>query len=374
MKNMTVFRVSRPLVIDDLNDLNEALMVYRERELSPREKGNSGFMPPLPQYSPQFLTIFGPRGANWMADDEFGEPFAGGQFQLTHDHSAQPSDGVMITFFEETKIIAGPDVTRRVNRRVEEIQETEMRQVYKTEKAEIREAIVLSLLPHAQTRFVTVPMIFYPTGLLVVGAVGAKAENALSKLRQVLGMLPIRVVSTQTEVPMFLTRLAHAQRDGDNDTNFVITDDFQMQSVLSGENSVARLKNTDITDENIAEFMADGKAITHARLMWDNKVTFSLDPKGQIKSVRLDGTVYDDLRDAVEGEYDEAIDAYSFATVDADIRQELLVELYEAMGGIDMGQGLGDDQEATEPAILRDLAMSARNSEPDPDNPDGGDQ
>lgn len=375
LKTFSVYRFTRPLIVD-LGDLNAALGEFYERPLGALERGNDGFTPPLPKYSQDRVVVLGNHEARFRNND--GE-FTSDPYKLTHDSDVGLEGATVITYFREEKVIVGPHVKRLVEQRVEQIQSEEGRQVYRGERNEINDAVVAGILPHAQSRYTTIPLVFLANGLLVVGATGAKAELALGKLREVMGMLPVVPVEMKLEIPKFLTRLAFAQRDGENETPFQITDDFQIQSVLAGHNSIARCKNTDITDENIAAFIESGLAVTHARLMWGDEAAFTLDFKGNIKSLKIDNIVFDEImNEQGSGEYDVAADAYGLALIEVVLVSKLIVSLYTELSefstDLDGAKPVSPHRaKPTEnPSILKDLHAYICSSRAKPGMDEGG--
>lgn len=364
LKNFTAYKLTRDLIVSDLNDLNSALHIHRERPLLSLEQAASGFTPPMPSYSPNFITIVGHCEPAWK-EDAFGETFARGSFNL-REFSQHEGDALVMMFYREEKIIVGPDVKRRLKAKIAEIEQREQRKVYKKEQAELRESIVAGILPHAQTRYWTVPIIFFSGGTVIVGAVGARAEHAISELRAITGAMPLKVFRPTVEVAKVLTQLAQSQQDG-YPGRFLIASDFQMQN-LDEIPSIARCKNTDISDEHITEFMADGRIITHAHLLWDSKLSFKVDPKLTIRSLKVDNGAYDHID--VEGDDDADSYVYTTSLIELSLTVKMLGELVELIGGLDNLIQVLDEEKNLPPIVLDDLAQYSRNTTPEYGNDD----
>lgn len=372
-KDISIFRSTRRLVIEDLNDLEKALSYHTKRSMSALERVRDGFVPVHPNYMPGHLQLFGNPEVEMVADTTDGvyheKPFPLSGF------STKPGDALMIMYYREEKVIVASDVKRRVSEKIAEIEENEMRKVYAKERNQMREEIVAKILPNAQARYWTVPIAFLSCGLILVGGIGKRADQALAELREVLGTLPLLPVHTEYPVHLALTQLAKMQgdyTDADQDfSGFRITDDFQMQE-LEQHPPIARMKRTDVNMESVQSLL-ENKVMTHANLSWKGQVSFKLDPKMAVRRVRMDDSAFidDGAEEAEEVDYSGAMHASNL------IELGILASFFEAFIQFLGGEILAEEQKDPETVILRDMATSLwdRNNAPAEDDDDeGGDE
>ena len=372
-KDISIYRSTRRLVIEDLNDLEKALSYHTKRSMSALERVRDGFVPVHPTYMPGHLQLFGNPEVEMVANTEDGtyheKPFPLSGF------STKPGDALMIMYYREEKVIVASDVKRRLTEKCAEIEEREMRKVYAKERNQMREEIVSKILPNAQARYWTVPIAFLSSGLILVGGIGKRADQALAELREVLGTLPLLPVRTEYPVHLALTQLAKMQgdyTDAEEDfSGFRITDDFQMQE-LDTNPPIARMKRTDVNMESVQSLL-EQKVMTHANLSWKGQVSFKLDPKMAVRRVRMDDSAFID--DGAEGE--EEVDYSGAMHASNLIELGILAKFLEAFLQFLGGEILAEEQKNPETVILRDMATSLwdRNHAPEADDDDeGGDE
>lgn len=365
LKRMSVYQLNRPLAIADLNDLNAALGMRAERELGAAEFACDGFLPPLKSYRDKFCLVLGRNEHEWYdtdrVEDPVKAPFTNQVFPLEGNASLNDnSAGLMVVFYREEKVIVASDVRRRLDRKIQSIKDNEARDVYARERAELKQTITASLLPNAQSRVWSAPVIFCNNGLVLVGENGRKAEMILNELRAVLGTLPIRPVVWKNEIWASLTDLARMQLAGGyNEQGFRITHDFQMQE-LHEKPEIARMKNTDIANEHVQGWMAEGKVVTHADMAWKDKAILRLDYRGEFKKVRVDDAVVEGA-DADEEDVDNLAKAsFGSALIEVSTIVDMLEAFSEMVGGIEPPKQLDGYDDSLQ--VLRNLAQSVDNS------------
>lgn len=333
---ISIYRFSRELSLASLNDLEAAISMQSYRELGKLERACDGFVCPMPEYREgHYALVVGHSELTWHREFQLGDTlgcmpkFNEGQFDFAG--FGRDADALVLRYYREEKNIVTSDIKRKVNAEVRRLEKEGERKVYAKERGELKHKFIEEVLPHAQAKYQEVPIVFLSAGYVVIGAVGKLAEQACDAMRQVLGTFPVSPLRTKLEVYTLLTGIARAQVDLDYD-RFRITSDFQMQETHEHP-AVARCKNTDIKDENIQGFMRDGKVVTHADMTWDDKVRFSLDPKLNIRKLRVDDAVFDQA----DGEEDEELDMagvnYASSMIEADLVLKMLVELIDLLGG-----------------------------------------
>ena len=360
-RDYTIMRLTRPLIIEDLNDLSAALQRHSYRELGPMERICDGFVPPLPQYRDGPLLYLGRGETSWCRPFQLGDTlgcmpeFEEKSFPLK-GFSSHNEDALVLLYYREEKAVLKADVRRKVDKRVKELEREEAgRKVYRKERNQMFDDEVAKVLPHAQSNLWHVPIMFHSSGYVLIGAAGAKAEKACNALRSVLGTFPVTPVRTKHSIVSVMTAIAKAQAEQDFD-RFQLTDDFQMQGIEEHP-AVARCKNTDITDANV-QGLLNAKVISHASLLWDAKIRFKTDPKMILRKVQVDDAA---LYEADNGETDdeESLGMASYGTllIEYAMFHAMLDELMKLLGGEESPIDLdGKPVEDAEPIVLRDLS------------------
>lgn len=378
-KNFTAFELTRPIIIGNLEDFHDALNLYAPRLLRPTEQTNEGFTDPFPVYRPGCkLAVIGHAEPEYHLGEE---DLTTGPLSLPR-FSAHASDALVLTYFLEEKVIVSSAIKRELAARVQEIETTQVRKVFRSEQNEIKAEIVARVLPNAQTRYSEVPMVFLPGnkaagyeyGMLLVGAIGAKADRALGKLRTILGTLPVRAITPALDPVTVLTDLAKRQQGTQNNTSFRITNDFQMQELGESASiaSIARMKNTDIEEDSVVDFLAgSARAVTHAQLLYKDEASFRLDPKFLFRGLKVNDNAYDAGMDD-QDEVDARTYSYSNAVIESGLLINLLVDLLELFGGIGSGAFDAAREKDPEPVVITGIYRYQRSNTPDPNNPDGG--
>lgn len=346
LKHFSFYELGRKLTLSTLNELNDALAIRKQRPLGKAERVCDGFLQPFPKLHPgAYMAYIGVNDYDWHREFQFGDELGHfGQEDLPafqdkpfplKDFSPRGTDALMLLFYREEKVVISSFVKRRVQERVDEIESNEARKVYTKERHQIRDDIVSKLLPAAQTRMWQAPVIFFSSGFVAIGAVGRNADIVAAEIRDILGTFPIQRLRTKHSSASVLTAIAKAQAEDDFD-RFQITSDFQFQATTERP-SVARCKNTDITDDNVQGLLTD-KVVSHAAMRWADKVSFKIDPKMDIRSLRVDDAVFEGREDEEEElDYDHA--RIASMIIEYTLVNQMLHELVELHGGPERRDG-----------------------------------
>lgn len=363
-RDFTLFRLTRPVVIEDLNDLNAALARQTYRELGSMERTGDGFVPPMPRYRDTHVLYVGRDDHRWNRDFQLGDTigcmpdFQDEPFPLK-GFSSHGSDALVLLYYREEKAVIKSAIRRKVDKRIKAMQDEEAgRKVYRKERNQIFDDEVAKVLPTAQSNLWHVPIIFFSCGLVLVGACGAKAEKACDALRSLLGTFPVTPVRTKHSIVHVMTAIAKAQAE-DNFERFQLTDDFQMQGTEEHP-PVARCKNTDITDEHV-QGLLEHKVISHAAMLWDAKIRFKTDPKLTLRKVTVDdAALYQAQGEGSADEDDEeslGMADYGTLMIEHAMFHQMLDELMDILGGEEEPVAIDGKKAAeVEPVVLYGLA------------------
>ncbi|WP_299198417.1 recombination-associated protein RdgC [uncultured Amphritea sp.] len=246
------------------------------------------------------------------------------------DEPFRTIDGAtLICMQKEEKIIPSSVIRQALDTRVKLIEDEQARKVYKKEKDQLRDEIILDLLPRAFSKFKRTHAMILSTGWVIVDASSHKqAEELLSHLRSLLGSLPIVLPDVNNSPSAVMT---HWLSDAaSRPAGFVPLDQSELKD-STAEAGVIRCTGQDLESEEIAGHLTAGKRVTKLAIEWQEALNFTLTDDLTIKRLRLS----DQLKEEMDGlELDEAHQQF-----DAELLRmnrefdRLLQAIMEAFGG-----------------------------------------
>ena len=250
---------------------------------------------------------------------------------------------------KEERILPGSVVADALKEKVDEIEETQQRKVYKKERDQLKDEIVQTLLPRAFTRRkCTFAAIMPEEGLVIVDTATAKAaEDLLSTLREALGSLPVRPITTKVSPTATMTEWLRGQENNAGG-DFWLCDGALLRD--TDEQGSITAKHQDLTSDEIRLHLDSGKNVTKLSLAWKKDLSFVLDEGLVIRNLRFDDLLQERALD------DAGKDSDEFAQADASFVlmmltfQQFIPELLEALGGEHIPEGVDGEQESPEPA------------------------
>ncbi|UVE16564.1 recombination-associated protein RdgC [Pseudomonas sp. LS44] len=245
-------------------------------------------------------------------------------------------DFLLIAARKEERILPGSVVRDALKEKVDEIEATQMRKVYKKERDQIKDEIIQAFLPRAFIRrSATFAAIAPKQGLILVNSASPKrAEDLLSTLREVIGSLPVRPLTVKIAPTATLTDWLKNQQAA---ADFTVLDECELRDTAE-DGGVVRCKRQDLAGDEIQLHLSSGKVATQLSLAWQDKLSFVLDDKMIVKRLRFEDLLTD------QAEQDGGDDALSqqdasFALMMLTFN-EFLPALFEALGGEETPQGI----------------------------------
>lgn len=290
LKNLTPYVVLQPL---DLTDLDERLADREFARCERHAKFSRGFVPAIP-----------------------------GTTALSYS-----SQGVVLVRARtESKVLPASVFKSRLQERVDEIEERELRVLSRTEKASLKDAIETELIAQAFTQFQeTLILIDTTSGLLYVeGSSKNKAEEATELLRAALGTLPIAPLSTKLSASQVLTGwLTSGSPTGINIGERAVFEDPQTEG---GRISMA---HQDLLDQRNLAHLKDGLRVERIAIDFQDRLSVTLGSDYVLRSIKLTDVAKESL---LEESIESAADAFTsdFILHALEIRtfMERLIELY----------------------------------------------
>lgn len=305
--NLMMYRITQDI---DFNTdaLELALQTKRTREPASQELATYGFMAPLGK-----------------SEDA---PLVHESFGFT-----------MIATKHVERIMPGSVVRDELKAKVESIEASQLRKVYKKEREQLKDELIQTLLPRAFIkRKVTFAAIDKQRGLIFINSSSPRtAEDLLSTLREVIGALPVRPVSVKFAPSAAMTEWLKTKKAPDQ---FFVLDECDLIDAHE-DGGTAKLKRQDLTGDETQLHLSTGKVTSKLSMAWQDKLSFMLDDKLGIKRIKFEDLLQDQAE--ADGGEDAAgqFDA-SFVLMMMTFR-EFIPALIEALGGEEIPQGLGSD-------------------------------
>lgn len=251
--------------------------------------------------------------------------------QANSDTFIHASQGyLMVCAKRQEKVLPAAVINEFLADKVEAIEEAEGRTVGRKERQDLKDDVIMELLPKAFTRSrLQYAYIAPEQGYIVVDAASAnKAEELLSALRDSVGSLPVvPLVSKQLPLQMM--------------TQWVTESTAPQHFTLGGEceladpqeaGSVIRCKQQDLASEEIKTLLQAGMITTKLSLLWREGISLVLDDQLAIKRLRFE----DDIRDKADsadgaGQAEQFDRDFSVMTIEL---KALIQDLLRALGGV----------------------------------------
>ena len=255
-----------------------------------------------------------PQSLGWVAPTETGA--------LLHSVNRQ----WLLALGVEKRLLPASVVKQFANDRAKQIEEAEGRRVGRKEMRDLRESLAVELLPRAFVRRRTTCGWIDPrNGWLVIDASAqAKAEEFLEHLRKSADGFPAALLKTQISPSSAMTGWV---ADGDAPAGFTIDQDIELRSA---ENALIRYTRHSLEGKEIREHIAEGKVVTRLGMTWNDRISFVLDEKFQVKRLSFLDILKEDNENQAENE-DERFDL-DFALMTGELAH-LLEDLVGALGG-----------------------------------------
>ncbi|HTN32677.1 MAG TPA: recombination-associated protein RdgC [Marinobacter sp.] len=298
-RNARVFRFTKPFDISS-ETLEEKLQIDAFKPCGPQETTRQGWVPPLGKH---------------------GE-------LLVHSSNGYH----LIALRKEDKILPGSVVKEAVEDRAEAIEIEQSRKVRRKEKDEIKEQVILEMLPHAFSKNRRCFAYLAPAdGVLIVDAGSAKqAEDLASALRKSLGSLPVRPPVVE-QAPAF-TFTGWLDETIDIPSQITLGNECELKDP-SEDGGTIRCKGVDLQAEEIQNHLKAGMQAIKLSLTWDDNVSFVLDEELGIRRLKFGETLQDQLNDIDADDAAAKFDT-SFTLMTLELSR-LIPGLLSALGGED---------------------------------------
>jgi recombination associated protein RdgC len=225
--------------------------------------------------------LFTPLGSTELA--HFGWINALGKHGQTSVHSADGN--FLICARKEEKILPAPVIKDMIEEKVNLLEQEQGRGATKKEKEQFKEDIIFELLPRAFSRITDTHAYISPANNMIVinASARGKAEDLLALLRKVLGTLPVTSFDPDICVDETMTEWLSDQKLGGK---FTLGMEAEFNA-LGDDGAVVRVKNQDLTCDEIKAHLDADKYAVKVALEWDESISFILCEDLAIKRLKF---------------------------------------------------------------------------------------
>ena len=229
----------------------------------------------------------------------------------------------------EEKILPSKVIKRFLDERIAKIEEDDGRRVGRKEKNELKEAVIQELRPRAfAVDRLTYAWIDPVNGWLAIDTSSpARAEELLEQLRKTLTKTPLKITLPATQISAMSAM--NGWIAGEPPSGFTIDQDLELSSP---EKATVRYTKHTLEDEEVKNHLARGKVATKLALTWNDKISFLLTDKLQIKRLSFLDLMKEESQAACADSKDEQFDA-DFTLMCGEL-SHLITELMAALGGV----------------------------------------
>jgi recombination associated protein RdgC len=228
----------------------------------------------------------------------------------------------------EQKLLPTTVVRQVALERAAQIESEQNRKVGRKELRDLRDQVTDELLPKAFTRRRTTWGWIDPVnGWLVIDAgADARADEFMESLSPLIEAEVLRLLQTQVSPGAAMTEWLAT---GDAPAGFTIDRDLELKSSGGGESAIRYVRH-DLEGKEIQAHIGAGKIVTRVGMTWNDKVSFVLTDKLQIKRLAF----LDILKEEAEQEAQDADEQFDVDfTLMAGELSRMFGDLVTALGG-----------------------------------------
>ena len=234
----------------------------------------------------------------------------------------------LIALAVEQRLLPSSVINETAQERAEQITDQQGYAPGRKQMKEIKERVVEELMPRAFTKKRTSFVWIDPhNGWFIVDAGSpAKAEEVIEHLRHCLDEFPLKPLHTQLSPQ---SAMADWLAGGDAPAGFTIDRDCELKAI-GEEKAAVRYVRHPLEGDEVKAHLVAGKLPTRLALTWDDRISFVLTEKLEIKRLAFLDLLKEEAEKSAE-RADEQFDA-DFALMTGELTR-FLPQLIEALGG-----------------------------------------
>jgi len=255
-------------------------------------------------------------------------PITGHVEQSGFAHASQSY--IMVCAKRQEKVLPAAVVNELLAEKVGTIEDAEARKVGRKQRLQLKDEVMMDLLPRAFTRSQLQYAYIDPEqGYLIVDTASAtRAEELINTLRDTLGTMAVVPLSTLQAPVNAMTSWVTSTLAPENT---VLGEECELADAKEA-GSVIRCKQQDLSSTEIANLLASGMLVTKLALHWMEGINFMLDDQLSIKRLRFEDKVHEKTDTTEAQSVAEQFDIeFSVMTIEL---EALISNLLKALGGV----------------------------------------
>ena len=233
----------------------------------------------------------------------------------------------ILKFQIERKAVPASAINRKLGERVAQIEQNEGRKPGRKEQRELKDEILLELLPHAFPKISSILVWFdlEHARLVLDCSSQSNADKVISALVQCLPGLGVSLLNTQVTPQAAMTQWLVGEPD-QWPAPFAAGRHVELHSGDEMK-SVVKFDRHHLEDEQMRMHISQGKLPTKLAMDWDGRVSFVLTEGLQLRKIKFLDAVFDGQKAEDEGGFDADV---AIATGEL---SALITDLIRALGG-----------------------------------------
>lgn len=270
---------------------------------------------------------FKPCGRQDLTQYGWVSPLGDGHDTFTHSSNGN----IILCAQRQDKIVPSSVIKDAMQEKIDLIEQRDARKVYRKEKDQIKDEVLLELLPRAFTRNNRLFAYVAPKeGLLLLDTASpSKAEEFLSYLRETLNGLPV-IPPVAKNVPAdVMTHWLNTQQAEDP---FTLDRDCELNNPLDTGN-VIRCKGQDLDSDEIRQLLDAGKRCNKLAVVWKDAIRCVISEDLSLKRLKFEDELLQQANESDAESREQQFDQ-DFNIMAVELNQ-LCADLFKVFGGLE---------------------------------------
>jgi recombination associated protein RdgC len=298
-KNIQVYRFTKPFTLT-AEQIHEQLAEQGFQACGSQDRSKIGWVPPLGENTSEYVHV-----ANGY---------------------------ILVCCKKQDKVLPAAAVNEVLEEKVSDIQEEEGRKVGRKERMQLKDDILISMLPRAFTRSSKHYAYFSPAeGTLIVNTASAnRADELVSSLREALGSLPV-IPAISRNIPQQV--MSSWLKQGRVDQDLELGHECELRDP-SDEGGIIRCTHQELGSKHILNHIEEGMYVSKVGLCSSAGIECVIDEKLAIKRLVYGDMIQEKVQQVDAQDAAEQFDVdFSIMTLEL---SAFLKQLFRAFGGEDL--------------------------------------